>query len=77
MTSLSFPDARASRIAARRRARNPLAFLLALVRRGTRRSRAALSGLSDRQLLDAGIDLAVAGRGKAAAARPDWSNLQS
>jgi uncharacterized protein YjiS (DUF1127 family) len=34
-------------------------------------SRATLKSLSNRQLADAGIDLTVAGRGKAVAAEPD------
>ena len=40
-----------------------------------RREQRELSVLSDRQLTDAGVDLAAAGRGRAVAARPN-PNLQ-
>jgi hypothetical protein len=46
-----------------------MGLLLAAFRIGGMRRK--LISLSDRQLTDAGIDLTVAGRGKAAAARPD------
>lgn len=44
------------------------AFVASLGASGRRRG---LVSLSDRQLRDAGIDLSLAGRGKAAAARPN------
>ena len=63
LSSLQLPDAAEP-------ATHTLALaIVGLARRlHLRSNRRALAGLSDRQLRDAGIDLSLAGRGKAAAA---------